>query len=80
MTIRTNNNLIAGTPDLSDYATKEDLTYIATRLPILTYQYTDHLLNDIQWLRAEPFSWQYGSVYEIAYDHLTDDLTNATLL
>ena len=79
MTIRTNNNLIAGTPDLSDYATKEDLTYIATRLPILTYQYTDHLLNDIQWLRAEPFSWQYGSVYEIAYDHLTDDLTTATL-
>ena len=41
---------------------------------ILTYQWSDHLLNNIQWLRSDTFSWQDGTVYETAYQHLVDDL------
>lgn len=45
-------------------------------LPILTYQYTDHILNDIQWLRADTFSWQSGDVYKTVYDKLVEEYNN----
>lgn len=45
-------------------------------LPILTYQYTDHILNDIQWLRADTFSWQSGDVYKTVYDKLVEEYSN----
>lgn len=45
-------------------------------LPILTYQYTDHILNDIQWLRADTFSWQSGDVYKTVYDKLVSESNN----
>lgn len=40
---------------------------------LFSYQPADHLLNDIQWLRADTFSWQSGDVYKAAYDHLVND-------
>lgn len=46
---------------------------------IFTFQWSDHLLNDIQWLRGDTFSWQDGSVYVTAYDHLVDDITGKSL-
>lgn len=42
-------------------------------LPILMSVWSDHLLNDISWLRADTFSWQSGDVYVAAYEHLVDD-------
>mgnify|MGYP007066964623 CR=1 FL=1 len=30
--------------------------------PLLSCMWSDHLLNDIQWLRADTFSWQNGKV------------------
>lgn len=43
-------------------------------LPILMAIWSDHILNDISWLRADTFSWQSGDVYKAAYEHLVEDL------
>lgn len=43
-------------------------------LPILTHVFSDHIINDISWLRADTFSWQSGDVYVSAYEHLAGDL------
>ena len=43
---------------------------------LFTYQGAEHILNDIQWLRIDTFSWQNGDVYAAAYNHLVADLSN----
>lgn len=48
-------------------------------LPILYHTWSDHILNDVSWLRADTFSWQSGDVYVAAYEHLVADYENATL-
>lgn len=45
---------------------------------ILDHKWSDHLLNDTGWLRADTFSWQSGQVYSTAYQHLVADLSGAT--
>lgn len=50
------------------FMAKNDL--IAYQPNLLDFKWADHLLNDIQWLRADTFSWQDGSVYEAVYNHL----------
>ncbi len=45
---------------------------------IFDFMFSDHIKNDMLWLRADTFSWQYGSVYEVAYDHLVDDYNAGT--
>lgn len=45
---------------------------------LLSFQWSDHLLNNVSWLRADTFSWQDGTVYEAAYEHLLDDITGIT--
>lgn len=47
-------------------------------LPILYHTWSDHLLNNISWLRADTFSWQSGDVYKAAYEHLVSDLEGTT--
>ena len=44
---------------------------------ILSWEWDDHLRNDVQWLRGDTFSWQDGGVYEQAYNHLVDDYDSA---
>ncbi len=44
------------------------------RIPLLTTQWSDHILNDVSWLRADTFSWQSGSIYTGVYDLLTEQL------
>lgn len=39
-------------------------------LPLLFAQWSDHLLEDFCWLRADTFSWQDGTVYTAAYQEL----------
>ena len=46
---------------------------------LFDWKWADHQLNDVQWLRADTFSWQSGSVYESAYQHLADDIDGKTL-
>lgn len=42
--------------------------------PLLSAKWSDHLLSDISWLRADTFSWQSGETYSSAYQHLLDDI------
>ena len=48
-------------------------------MPLLSFMWADHVLNDASWLRADTFSWQNGSVYQVVYVHLTADTTGKTL-
>lgn len=48
-------------------------------MPLLSFMWADHQLNDVSWLRADTFSWQSGAVYTAAYQHLADDITGKTL-
>ena len=43
-------------------------------LPILMSIWSDHVINDMSWLRADTFSWHSGDVYVAAYEHLVNDL------
>lgn len=47
-------------------------------LPLLSHLWSDHLLNDASFLRADTFSWQNGNVYKSAYEHLVDDIDGIT--
>ena len=60
MSVRQGNNVIAG--------------HINYHPDLFDHKWADHLLNDVSWLRADTFSWQDGSVYSAAYDHLADDI------
>ena len=64
-----NGSTILGSGDL------ELSTYHPT---LFTFQWSDCLKNDVQWLRADTFSWQSGAVYEAAYNHLVDDIDGKT--
>lgn len=45
---------------------------------LLDFKWTDCIMNDVSWLRADTFSWQSGDVYTSAYNHLVADLQGAT--
>lgn len=42
-------------------------------LPILMAVWSDHVIDDMSWLRADTFSWHSGDVYKAAYEHLTGE-------
>lgn len=44
------------------------------RPDLFDVKWADHICNDVQWLRADTFSWQSGAVYQAAYQHLVKDL------
>ena len=79
-------NNIDALPDQTDMAGK----YLATDginaywrspsgLPLLSFLWSDHLLNDASFLRADTFSWQSGGVYKSVYEHLVDDFDNGII-
>ena len=45
-------------------------------LPILMAMWSDHIINDMSWLRADTFSWQSGDVYKAAYEHLVGEFNS----
>lgn len=45
---------------------------------LFSTEWSDHIRNDVQWLRADTFSWQSGVVYNAAYQHLVDDIDGIT--
>lgn len=44
---------------------------------ILDFKWSDHLLNDMSWLRADTFSWQDGNTYSLAYNELLSEYNNS---
>ncbi len=40
--------------------------------------WSDYLIGDTSWLRADTFNWQDGDVYTSAYNHLVDDIDGVT--
>lgn len=46
---------------------------------LFDWKWADHEISDMSWLRADTFSWQDGTVYSDAYDHLADDISGKTL-
>ena len=46
-----------------------------TGFDLFDHKWEDHLLNDQNWLRADTFSWQDGTVYTEAYNHLDSEWT-----
>lgn len=68
MSIRLGTTLLAGV------ATNT----IANAHDLFDFIWSDHIKNEVSWLRADTFSWQDGTVYSDAYNHLVDDLSTAT--
>ena len=75
----------SGSPD-AQIATKKYVDDAIAPLPKAAYlpdlfdwKWADHELDDAQWLRADTFSWQSRSGYEVAYNHLAADITGKTL-
>lgn len=50
-----------------------------TSFPLLGHFWSDHIINDISFLKADSFSWHSGDVYTVVYNHLVDDLNGATV-
>ena len=49
-----------------------------THFKLFHHDWFDYQLNDMAWLRADTFSWQDGTIYTEAYNHLVADVTNGT--
>ena len=45
---------------------------------LLDFKWSDHIINSMEWLRADTFSWQSGAVYVAAYNHLSADYSGGT--
>ena len=45
---------------------------------LLDFKWSDHIINSMEWLRADTFSWQSGDVYVAAYNHLVADYSGGT--
>lgn len=69
-----NNNLNNAITD-EDYWTIKPFT---SSLVLFTPQWFDYEIEDISWLRADTFSWQNGTVYSNAYNHLVADYNGGT--
>jgi len=52
---------------------------VGYRPGLFDFKWADHQLNDVQWLRGDTFSWQDGSVYSAAYQHLVDDESSSEI-
>lgn len=46
---------------------------------LFDFKFCDHELDNIAWLRADTFSWQSGTTYNIAYNHLLNDIQGKTV-
>ena len=67
----------AGTLDSKTiYCVTDDENITTAIFPLFTAMWQDHIVNHMSWLRADTFSWQSGSIYTTAYEHLEKDITN----
>ena len=61
---------------IDDHSSSVDKLYYPN---IFDWKWSDHELDDMSWLRADTFSWQDGTVYSDAYQHLVDEWDSATI-
>jgi len=45
---------------------------------LFAHEWDDKIRDDVQWLRADTFSWQAGSAYEAAFNELFNDIYIST--
>lgn len=69
MSIRVGDNIIAG----------GGVPINKSGMSVFDFKWTDHLLSSPSWIRADTFSWQNGVIYELAYQHLVDDIVGKSL-
>lgn len=69
------DNVVSSQKAIKDYI---DGTSSGCSVDILDFKFSDYLLTDMNWLRADTFSWHDGTVYTNIYDHLVADMTSAT--
>ena len=67
-------SIYLGTQLLSGVATDT----ISNAHTLFDFKWTDHTISSMEWTRADTFSWQDGTVYENAYNHLVADVTGKT--
>ena len=75
-------NDLSGKPTLATVATSGSYNDLSNKptissIPLFYHTFSDHLFNDTSWLRADTYSWQDGTVYTSAYQHLVDDVAAA---
>ena len=46
--------------------------------PLLSTMWSDHLINEMSWLRADTFSWQDGNTYSKAYNELLTEYNDSS--
>lgn len=63
MSIRQGSNILAG--------------HIDYHPDLFDCKWSDHLVDNICWLRGDTFSWQDGTVYSAAYQHLVADMSDS---
>lgn len=68
---------------MSTYLGTQLLAGIATETisnahSLFDFMWSDHIKNEMSWLRADTFSWQDGTVYVAAYNHLLSDIDGKT--
>ena len=55
-------------------ASSAAISAAGTHFKLFQHGWFDYQLNDMAWLRADTFSWQDGTVYTDAYNHLVNEL------
>ena len=68
MSVRLGNRIIAGGQPINKSA-----------LYLFDFKWADHQINQMEWIRADTFTWHDGTVYKDAYQHLLDDIDGKTL-
>lgn len=64
----------------SNYAVNVAMNAVITGLDLFDFKWSDHLLNNEIWLRSDTFSWQDGTKYTAAYEHLVADIVDAVIM
>lgn len=60
------------------YNITDDTTLLLSVPNLFDFKWADHELNSQCWLRADTYSWQDGTVYSDAYNHLVADISGKT--
>lgn len=70
----TDPSVIGQVGDTSKPWVIENFMGIRGQYNLFDTKWSDYELDDMNWLNANTFSWQSGSVYSNAYEHLVDDI------
>lgn len=69
---------LGGTHSSKVWAEQAAVSAAGTHFKLFQHNWFDYELDDMAWLRADTFSWQDGTVYTNAYNHLVEDIDGVT--